>query len=54
MLEKWSEEEVLKNDDITKFAGELWLTVSDFEKDLKESLKGHEMVLAMKEHKYVT
>ncbi len=37
---------------LIKFANELWLTVADFEKDLKDSLKGHEIVMAMKDYKY--
>jgi len=40
------------DEDLVKFANELWLTVTEFEKDLKESLKGHEIVLAMKDYKY--
>jgi hypothetical protein len=51
-LERWSNEDIITDDDMLKFANELWLTVEEFEKDLKDSLKGHEIVLSMKEHKY--
>lgn len=52
MLDKWSNEELMTEEDLVKFAGELWLTVSEFEKDLQDSLKGHEILLSMKEYKY--
>ncbi|CDW90671.1 UNKNOWN [Stylonychia lemnae] len=54
LLDRWSKEDLKTEDEIQKFAGELWVTVSEFEKDLKESLKGHEIILAMKDHKYTT
>lgn len=43
---------MLTEEDLVKFAGELWMTVSEFEKDLKDSLKGHDILLAMKSYKY--
>jgi UDP-N-acetyl-D-mannosaminuronate dehydrogenase len=52
LLDRWNQEEVMTNDDLVKFARELWMTVEEFEKDLKESLKGHEIILSMKEHKF--
>eukprot|EP00347_Sterkiella_histriomuscorum_P011047 403373953 len=52
LLERWSREEPMTTEDLVKFAGEFWMTVQEFEKDLKESLKGHEMILSIKEYKY--
>ena len=37
MLKKWSEQHVYSEDDMTKYAGELWLTLQEFEKELKET-----------------
>lgn len=54
LLDKWSREEIHTADELIKFAHELWVTTGEFEKDLKESMKGHEMVMIMKEHKYQT
>lgn len=52
LLERWSREDVMTDEGLAKFAGELWMTVAEFEKDLKESLKGHEIILSMKEYKF--
>lgn len=52
LLDKWQKEELSTDEDLIKFASELWVTVADFEKDLKDSLKGHEILMAIKEYKY--
>ena len=52
LLDKWDREEMKSDEEILRFAHELWVTAGEFEKDLKESLKGHEIVTAMKEFKY--
>lgn len=36
MLEKWDREERHSTEDIFKFATELWMTLAEYEKDLKE------------------
>ena len=54
LLDRWSRDEPHTQEDIIKFASELWMTLAEYEKDLKESVKGHEIILAMKEYKYST
>ena len=41
-------------DEVERFANELWFSLADYEKDIKEGAKGHEIILAMKEYKYMS
>jgi hypothetical protein len=41
MLERWSREPIHTQDEIQKFANELWVSLDDYEKDMKDSVKGH-------------
>jgi len=52
LLDKWSKEDIKTDDDLANFACELWQTVEEFEKELKESMKGHEIIMHMKQYKY--
>ena len=52
LLDRWDGEELHTEEGLVKFANELWVTVAEFEKDLKESMKGHELVLSMKEFRH--
>ena len=54
MLERWSREPIHTQDEIQKFANELWVSLDDYEKDMKDSIKGHQIILAMKEYKFLT
>ena len=37
MLTKWSNQQVYSDDDMTKYAGELWMSLQEFEKDMRET-----------------
>jgi len=50
MLEEWDNQDMGTKDDITDYAHELWKTTEKFEKELKNSMKGHEIEL--KKHKF--
>ena len=41
MLERWSREPIHTQDEIQRFANELWVSLDDYEKDMKDSIKGH-------------
>ncbi|CDW79813.1 UNKNOWN [Stylonychia lemnae] len=43
MLEKWDGEEVQNEEEIQKYAGELWVSLEEYEKQLKEEIKGHQL-----------
>lgn len=45
MLEDWDKQEISTKDELMDYAHELWKTASQFEKELRTSLKGHEMEL---------
>ena len=47
MLHEWDDEERYTQDDIVKFANELWTTTADFERELRDSAKGFEIELKM-------
>ena len=53
MLEKWSKESIHTHDEIQKFAQELWVSLEEYEKDIKDGVQGHQMILSMKEYKYM-
>ncbi len=53
MLDRWSSEPIHTNDEIQKFAHELWVSLAEYEKDIKEGVQGHQMIIAMKEYKYM-
>lgn len=53
MLERWQQEPTHSFDDIQRFANELWVSLADYEKDIKESIHGHQIIMAMKEYKYM-
>ena len=54
LLEKWQLEPTHSTDDISKFATELWISLADYEKKIKESIKGHEIIMAKKDYKYMS
>lgn len=54
MLERWSREPIHTQDEVIKFATELWVSLADYEKDMKESVKGHQIIISIKEHKYMS
>jgi hypothetical protein len=41
MLERWSSEPIHTYDEIQKFASELWVSLAEYEKDIKEGVQGH-------------
>lgn len=53
MLERWSSEPIHTQDEIQRFANELWVSLSEYEKDIKEGIQGHQIIIAIKEHKYM-
>lgn len=52
MLEDLDNQDISTKDELMDYAHELWKTTSQFEKELKHSLKGHE--LEMKKLKFST
>ena len=53
MLDRWSSETIHTNDEIQKFAHELWVSLAEYEKDIKESVQGHQIIIAMKDYKFM-
>ncbi|CAI2359557.1 unnamed protein product [Moneuplotes crassus] len=45
MLHEWDNQDMCTKDEIMDYAHELWVTVGQFEKELKKSTKGHELEL---------
>ena len=45
MLEKWNKEPVITGDDNLVYAGELWLSLTEYEKKVAAEIKGHDMIL---------
>ena len=43
MLEEWDNQEITTKDELMDYAHELWKTAHQFEKELQNSMKGHEM-----------
>jgi hypothetical protein len=54
MLERWSREPVHTQKDIMKFAHELWVSLDDYEREMRDQVQGHQILLAMKEHQFST
>lgn len=50
LLEEWDKQELETKEDLMDYANELWKTAKEFEKELKGSMKGHE--LEMKKLKF--
>jgi hypothetical protein len=50
LLEEWDRQEIETKEDLTVYANELWKTAKEFDKELRGSLKGHE--LEMKKLKF--
>lgn len=53
MLDRWSSEPIHTKDEIQKFAHELWVSLAEYEKDLKEGVQGHQIIIAMKDYKFM-
>jgi hypothetical protein len=54
MLEEWEGQEMGTKDDIVDYAHELWKTAEQFEKELKNSMKGHEIEMKKLKFSYST
>jgi hypothetical protein len=44
MMEKWGKEHVYSGHQNRKYATELWVSVEEFEAQLKDEIKGHDIV----------
>ena len=45
LLQKWGDEGIYTSDDIDAYGGELWLSLAQYEEQLKAEAKGHDAVL---------
>jgi chromosome segregation ATPase len=54
MLERWSREPVHSQEDLKRFANELWVSLDDYEREMRDQVNGHQIILAIKEHKFMT
>lgn len=44
-LQKWDKEPIIMQDENLLYAGELWLSLKEYEKKIAEEVKGHDMIL---------
>jgi len=44
-LTLWDKEPIITDDENLLYAGELWLSLKDYEKKISEELKGHDIIL---------
>jgi len=54
LLERWQREPVSSQEDIKRFAHELWVSLDDYEREMRDQVHGHQILLTMKEHKFMT